>query len=101
MLNCYRRDFSALRNVIADIRHLTEGHHLPSLAATAQILEGWCEGNAGYVMRGRDMIRQGLAIHAELQTPEDYPVYCGMLAELLAQTGEIDEALALLLAAAA
>ena len=60
MLHCYRRDFSALRTVIADIRHLTGGHHLPSLAATAQIFEGWCEGNAGHVERGRDMIRQGL-----------------------------------------
>jgi predicted ATPase len=101
MLHCYRRDMSSLRNVIADIRRLTETHHLPSLAATATILEGWCEGNAGRFKRGRDMVREGLAIHGELQTPEDYPVYCGMLAELLAQTGDINEALDLLSSAAA
>ncbi|MCV3211126.1 AAA family ATPase [Mesorhizobium sp. YC-39] len=101
MLDCYRRDFSALRGVIADIRELTKRHHLPSLAALAQILEGWCEGNAARVEQGRDQIREGLAIHGELQTPEDYPVYYGMLAELLARTGETDEALALVSSAAA
>ncbi|RWK24103.1 MAG: adenylate/guanylate cyclase domain-containing protein [Mesorhizobium sp.] len=101
MLDCYRRDFSALRGVIADIRELTKRHHLPSLAALAQILEGWCEGNAARVEQGRDQIKEGLAIHGELQTPEDYPVYYGMLAELLARTGEIEEALTLVSSAAA
>ncbi|MDX8465033.1 AAA family ATPase [Mesorhizobium sp. VK23B] len=101
MLDCYRRDFSALRGVIADIRELTKRHHLPSLAALAQILEGWCEGNAARVEQGRDQIKEGLAIHGELQTPEDYPVYYGMLAELLARTGETDEALGLVSSAAA
>ncbi|WP_164897530.1 AAA family ATPase [Mesorhizobium sp. M6A.T.Cr.TU.017.01.1.1] len=101
MLDCYRRDFSALRGVIADIRELTKRHHLPSLAALAQILEGWCEGNAARVEQGRDQIKEGLAIHGELQTPEDYPVYYGMLAELLARTGETDEALTLVSSAAA
>jgi predicted ATPase/class 3 adenylate cyclase len=100
MLDCYRRDFSALRGVITDIRELTKHHHLPSLAALAQILEGWCEGNAGRVEQGRDQIKEGLAIHGELQTPEDYPVYHGMLAELLARTGETDEALMLVSSAA-
>ncbi|NGO52166.1 ATP-binding protein [Allomesorhizobium camelthorni] len=100
MLYCYRRDFAALRTVIADIRQLTEGHHLPSLAATAEIFEGWCEGNSGHIEQGKEMIRQGLAVHAELQTPEDYPVYCGMLAELLEHTGDVDEALDLLSTAA-
>ncbi len=101
MLNCYRRDFSALRSVIADLRQLTERHHMPSLAAAAQIFEGWCDGNAGQVESGRDKMRQGLGLHGEFQTPEDEPVYCGMLAELLTRTGEIDEALALLGSAAA
>ncbi len=30
MLHCYRRDFAALRGVIADLRELTERHQLPS-----------------------------------------------------------------------
>ena len=101
MLHCYRRDFSALRTVIAEIGLLTGEHHLPSLAAPAQVFEGWCEGNSGHVERGRDMIRQALSVHGELQTPEDYPVYCGMLVEMMAQTGEIAEGLALLSAATA
>jgi predicted ATPase len=42
------------------------------------------------------MIKRGLATHAELQTPEDYPVYCGMLAELLARTRDFDAGLQLL-----
>ncbi|RWP03564.1 MAG: adenylate/guanylate cyclase domain-containing protein [Mesorhizobium sp.] len=101
MLHCYRRDFSALRSVIADLRHLTERHHMPALVAAAQIFEGWCDGNAGQVESGREKMRQGLGLHGEFQTPEDEPVYCGMLAELLTRTAEVDEALALLGSAAA
>ncbi|ESW82806.1 hypothetical protein X770_26900 [Mesorhizobium sp. LSJC269B00] len=96
MLHCYRRDFSRLRSVIADLRHLTERHYMPALAAAAQIFEGWCDGNAGQVESGREKMRQGLGLHGEFQTPEDEPVYCGMLAELLTRTAEVDEALALL-----
>ena len=99
MLNCYRRDFSALRNDIADIRSLTKDNRLPSLAATSQILEGWCEGIEGNAARGREMVRQGLEIHGELQTPEDYPVYCSLLAEIMMRTGEMEEGLELLAAA--
>ena len=96
MLHSYRRDFRTLRTVIADIRQLAGRHHLPSLAVAAQIFEGWCDGNAGNVERGRDTMRQGLGLHGEFQTPEDEPVYCGMLAELMTRTGEVDGALALL-----
>jgi predicted ATPase/class 3 adenylate cyclase len=101
MLHCYRRDFAALRSIIAEIRPLTEQYSLRQLAAAIEIFEGWCDGNAGHFERGQDMIRQGLATHAELQTPEDYPVYCGMLAELMARTGETVAGLELLSAAAA
>lgn len=96
MLHCYRRDFRATRAVAADMRRLTQRHHLPSIAVAAQIFEGWCAANAGDLARGRDQIREGLGMHGEVQTPEDEPVYCGMLAEVLARSGEIDEALALL-----
>jgi predicted ATPase/class 3 adenylate cyclase len=96
MLHCYRRDFAALGGVIADLRELTERHQLPSLAVSAQIFEGWCDGNAGRLEEGKDKMREGLGLHGEVQTPEDEPVYCAMLAELLARSGEIDEAHVLL-----
>jgi predicted ATPase len=96
MLNCYRRDFSGLRSDIASIRTLTETHKLPALVATAEILEGWCVGLEEDAGRGRDMIRNGLVTHQSLQTPEDYPVYCCLLAEVLVKTNEIDAGLQLL-----
>ncbi len=99
MLQCYRRDFDALRSVLVDMRRLTEEHRLRSLAAATEIFEGWAEGNAGRLDQGKEMIKRGLAVHAELQTPEDYPVYCGMLAELLALTGDFAAGLELLSAA--
>ena len=74
MLHCYRRDFAALNVAIADFRRLTAKHSLRSLAATFEIFEGWCIGNAGDPELGQEKIRSGLAVHAELQTPEDYPV---------------------------
>lgn len=92
MLHCYRRDFAALRGVIAELRALTERHKLPSLAVSAQIFEGWCDGNAGRLDEGIAKMRDGLGLHGEVQTPEDEPVYCAMLAELLARSGKIDEA---------
>jgi predicted ATPase len=100
MLSCYRRDFASLLGAIAELRPLTAKHKLRSLAAAADIFEGWCEGNIGQPQRGQEMIRRGLDIHTELQTPEDYPVYCGMLAELMARTGNSGEALELLSSAA-
>ncbi|MDQ6436582.1 AAA family ATPase [Mesorhizobium sp. LHD-90] len=101
MLSCYRRDFASLRDVIADLRQLTARHHLPSLAVSAQIFEGWCDGNVGELARGKEKMREGLGLHGQVQTPEDEPVYCGMLAELLARSGEIGQALALLHSAVA
>jgi predicted ATPase/class 3 adenylate cyclase len=88
MLHCYRRDLPAIRSVIADFQQLAAMHSFPSLAATFRIFEGWCQGLDGNYRDGQEKIREGLKLHAELQTPEDYPVYCCMLAELLMRTGE-------------
>ncbi len=99
MLCSYRRDFTSLRGELAAIRELTGEYQLPTLEATAQILEGWCEAMAGDAERGRDMIRAGLVKHSKLQTPEDYPVYCCMLAEAMVRTGDLDEGLGLLASA--
>jgi predicted ATPase/class 3 adenylate cyclase len=96
MLHYYRRDFRALCAVIADFHELAAKHSFRSLAATFRIFEGWCEGADGKIDSGRLMIEQGLAIHEELQTPEDYPVYCCMLAELMMQSGKAAAALELL-----
>ncbi len=96
MLNCYRRDFSALHSDIVAINTLTDAHKLPSLAATATIFEGWCLGLEGQIERGLGLMRAGLAIHKELQTPEDYPVYCSLLAELMVVTGATDASLELI-----
>ncbi len=96
MLATYRRDFTQLRSDIVALRNVTEKNRLPTLAATAQILEGWCSGLEGDAVAGRDVMRRGLDIHRKLQTPEDYPVYCTMLAEILAKSGDAAEALQLL-----
>lgn len=96
MLAAYRRDLTQLRLEIAALRNVTEKNRLPTLAATAQILEGWCIGLEGDAVAGRDLMRRGLDIHRKLQTPEDYPVYCTMLAEILAKSGDAAEALRLL-----
>ncbi|MGO4724203.1 MULTISPECIES: ATP-binding protein [unclassified Inquilinus] len=96
MLHYFRRDISALRNVVGEIRSITGSYIFPSLVATTQILEGWCDGVSGDPGKGIALMRQGLAAHHERQTPEDYPVYCGMLAETLALDGETCEGLELI-----
>ena len=96
MLAAYRRDLSQLKLEIAALREVTASNRLPTLDATAQILEGWCKALEGDAAAGRDLMRLGLDIHRKLQTPEDYPVYCTMLAEVLVKTGETAEARQLL-----
>jgi predicted ATPase len=95
-LSCFRRDFATLRSLAAEIRPLAEEHRMRSLAATLEILVGWADGNTGDLAGGIAMIRRGLDTHAELETPEDFPVWCCMLAELLEATGACSEGLALL-----
>jgi predicted ATPase/class 3 adenylate cyclase len=96
MLQCYRRDFTQLAEVISDIKPIIRQNGLRSLAATIEIFEGWSIGVRGQHRSGVERIEAGLAMHQELQTPEDYPVYCDMLGELLLQIGDCDGALALL-----
>ena len=93
LFHTYRRDFQSLRSVVADIQDLTAKNSLFSLEASTDIFLGWCEGNAGNIATGQEMIRQGLAVHARLQTPEDYLLYAGMLAELMARSGDCAAAL--------
>lgn len=101
MLQRYRRDFDALAAVIARMRRLTGAHDLPPLAAKATIFEGWRLGAISDAAAGRDLMEQGLAIHARIETPEDLPVYSDMLAELLGRTGEIEAGLRQVAAAVA
>lgn len=99
VLAIYRRDLAALRAVIADMKLLARDHVLPSFSAKILIFEGWCEGVGGGVASGLARIREGLETLDRLQTPEDNPVYSGMLAELLTTDGKHVEALEILSAA--
>lgn len=95
MFHCYRRDFAGLRKDIETIRALTGRHALPSLAAVADIFEGWSIGVEQDAWHGHALIAKGLAAHEALQTPEDYPVYAGLLAEVMVALDARREALAL------
>ena len=96
MLAAYRRDLPQLTIDIAELKELTAKNRMPTLLATAQILEGWQQGVSGELTRGLATMNQGLETHRKLQTPEDYPVYCTMLAELLMLNGEAAKAKTLL-----
>lgn len=101
MLQRYRRDFTALAEIIGRMRRLTSAHSLPSLAAKAMIFEGWRLGAESDPAAGRELMEQGLAIHGRIETPEDLPVYSDMLAELLGRTGDIEAGLRQVAAAVA
>ena len=96
MLHRYRRDFHALRAIVAGMRSIAAQHHLPSLAAKSRIFEGWCIGLTDDPHIGKDMIEGGLAALREIETVEDFPVYCDMHVELLALCGDVEAGLALL-----
>ena len=101
MLHRYRRDFDALAALIERMRDLAIRYKRPSLAAKTTIFEGWCLGVRSDPRAGRRMMEEGLAVHAEIETLEDLPVYNDMLAELLGRTGDVDGALKLAAAAVA
>jgi predicted ATPase/class 3 adenylate cyclase len=96
MLDCFRRDFDSLLTDVAEMRNLVQAHGIAMLAGAADILEGWCIGVADDPERGHDMIEQGLEQQKALQTLEDYPVYCGLLAEILVKKGSFAKGLNLL-----
>ena len=93
MLHRYRRDFAELSSVMARMKDLAERHNLPPLAAKTMIFEGWSLGIVSDPKAGKALMERGLAIQAEIDTPEDLPVYSEMLAELLGLTGEAEAGL--------
>jgi predicted ATPase/class 3 adenylate cyclase len=95
-LNCIRRDFPALEVDVDDIRRLTHDNTLPSLSVTADIFEGWRIGIEGDASKGKKLVERGIDAHRTLQTPEDYSLYCSLLAELTVRTGEFEQGLAVL-----
>ena len=96
MLHRYRRDFSSLRTVAASMLHLAEHHGVPAIGIKARIFEGWCIGLTGDPEGGRKLVEQNFAVHREIDTVEDFPVYCDMLAELMALTDEAEAGVDLL-----
>ncbi|MFW6076975.1 MAG: hypothetical protein ACOC71_04425, partial [Hyphomicrobiales bacterium] len=88
MFHRYRRDFGSLRQVAAAMQHLADHHGVPALSTKARIFEGWCIGLTGDPRRGRDLVEQNFAVQQQIDTVEDFPVYCDMLAELMAATGD-------------
>jgi predicted ATPase/class 3 adenylate cyclase len=95
MLHRYRRDFQSLRAIALDMKSIAALHNIPSLSAKAELFEGWCIGLTENPQIGLDMVERGMAVLWKIETPEDFPVYCDMHAELLALRGEVEQGLQL------
>jgi predicted ATPase len=96
MFHRYRRDLRSLRKTAASMMDLAERHGVPALGIKGRIFEGWCIGVAGDPRGGRILVEQNFAVHREIDTVEDFPVYCDMLAELMALTGDAEAGVDLL-----
>jgi predicted ATPase/class 3 adenylate cyclase len=93
MLHRYRRDVTVLRRTLDSMRQLSSMHGLPSLAAKASIFSGWCDALCGQPDKGRVLFDDGVATLREIETIEDFPVYCDMQAEIMALTNSVEAGL--------
>jgi predicted ATPase/class 3 adenylate cyclase len=95
----YRRDTGLVLARAADMIALAEEQNFPDHRAKGLLYAGWAIALRGEPKRGLDQVRVALARQKAIGTPEDFPVFHCMLADVLAGAGKPEEALAELIAA--
>jgi len=78
------------------MRSLADEHDLPEVRAKSRIFAGWARAFAGSLDDGLRELEGGLTIQRAIGTDEDMPVYSTLQAELLARSGHMEKALAVL-----
>jgi len=83
--------------VFADrLGEIADQHGLPSVKAKSRIFRGWARAHLGSLEEGLQELEAGLAQQREIDTPEDFPVYIEMQAELLGMSGQNAAGIALI-----
>lgn len=94
-LSRYRHDLHGAISVAERMRAIAEERVLPGGRAKAKLFGGWARALLGDEKQGLAEFNEGFALQRDIGTEENLPIYQDMEAELLAQAGEFDEALAI------
>ncbi|GLK85754.1 ATP-binding protein [Ancylobacter defluvii] len=95
-LSRYRHDLHGALSVAGRMRAIAEERSLPGGRAKAKLFGGWARALLGDEKQGLAEFNEGFALQREIGTEENLPIYHDMEAELLAQAGLFDEALAIM-----
>jgi predicted ATPase/class 3 adenylate cyclase len=96
MLRRYEGDAAGAIPFADRLGEIAERHALPSVTAKSRIFRGWARAHLGSLAEGLQELEAGLAQQREIDTPEDFPVYIEMQAELLGLAGQNTAGIALI-----
>jgi DNA-binding winged helix-turn-helix (wHTH) protein/predicted ATPase len=96
VLHQLRRDHLMAQQLAEAVTEISNAHGLVLYGAMADIMKGWTLSEQGHAEDGIELMREGLAALDATATTVVRPHFLGLMAEVLAKLGRIDEAFALL-----
>lgn len=88
----YRRDVAAMRAWAAETMTLATAKGFPDYVAKAKLFGGWVDVVEGRSETGIEAMMEGMRAEHAIATPEDFPIYCEMLAEAFQLVGRTEDA---------
>ena len=89
----YRREPTIARHLAERMIEFGRERGLNDHLAKGELYLGWTLGAAGQLERGIEMVEKAFAVERATGTPEDFPIYSDLLAEMLVQAGRAGSAL--------
>jgi len=94
VLHKFRRDAAEVARRANELVSYATEQHLSDHCAKGAFFQGWARAWLGDATGGLSEMRGALASEQDAGTPEDFPLYYEMLAEVCARAGRIEEGLA-------
>jgi predicted ATPase/class 3 adenylate cyclase len=88
-----RRDAAEVARVANTMVEFATEQHMGEHRAKGMLFRGWATAFIDDAVGGLDEMREALAMEEEVGTPEEFPLYYEMFAEVCEQAGRFDEGL--------
>jgi predicted ATPase len=93
-LHKLRRDAAEVARRAAELVEYASEQQLPEHRAKGALFHGWARACLGDLPGGLSEMRDALTSEQDTGTPEDFPLYYEMFAEVCARAGNVEEGLA-------